>query len=108
MSTTLRALNDNILFTWIDDQEEEFTTSFGLVIQRKTDRSRPRWGRVISVGPLSTAKVGEYILPENVPDPYGGFYEIDGKLVEVWRTTDAMTIAVTDDKSITETMNADY
>ena len=106
--TDLKTWGTNILFTWCDEETAEFTTSFGLVIQRKLDKTRPRWGKIIAVGSLSTAVAGEYLLPENVPEPYGAHHEIDSKLVEVWRTTDERTICVTDDITATYCLNGDY
>ena len=79
----LKVVNEyTCLFVWVDELEDFFEHSSGLIIRRTLDRSRPRWGKVVVAHPTSSVQVGEYILPEAAHDYFGGVY--DG--IEVWMT----------------------
>ena len=97
----LKVVNDNILFVWIDKHEMETVTEGGIILQRTLSRDRNRWGQIVAVGPLSSARVGEYVLPYDAVEPYGCNY--NG--YEIWRTTDEHVLAVTEDINVALPLN---
>ena len=108
--TTLRPLKDNILFTWLDGEEDETTTASGIVLTRDLNKERNRWGRIIAVGPHSTARVGEFILCDNHVEPYGAKHPDDkrtdrNEARDVWRVRDENVLCVTDDYNVTMPLN---
>jgi co-chaperonin GroES (HSP10) len=110
--TTLRTFKDNILFTWVDAQEQEVTLASGIVLQRKLDKNRDRWGVIIAVGPLSTATVGEYILPDSHVEAYGAKHpdsnqDVRDSVSDVWRVRDENVLCVSNDISVTTPFNSD-
>lgn len=110
--TTLRPLKDSILFKWVDADEQEVTLSSGIVLQRTLNVNRNRWGIIIAVGPLSTAKVGEYILCDKAAEAYGAKHpdspqdQRDSKR-DVWRVRDSDVLCVTTHKDVTMPLNDD-
>lgn len=108
----LKPLYDSILFTWLDADEVEYVLESGIILQRSLDAHRERWGKVIAVGPLSTAKVGEYILPDRHVEPYGAKHpeasqDVRNSTTDVWRVRDNDVLCVTDDYHMTKPMNSD-
>ncbi len=108
--TTLKPLKDSILFIWLDADEFETTTSSGIVLQRTLNTARNRWGKIIAVGPLSTAKVGEYILCDNHVEAYGAKHPDSpqnerNEKRDVWRVRDENVICVTSDYNVTLPLN---
>ena len=99
--TTLHPITDTIVFTWVDEQEDEFVTTSGIVVKRTLDKTRQRWGLVVAVGPLSQAVAGQYILPANANNPFGGVY----CGLELWACKDKDVIVMSDDKTITQVTN---
>lgn len=99
----LKPLKDNILFQWIDDFEQETTLASGIVLQRSLNKERNRWGQIIAVGPLSQAKVGEYILPADHVEAYGAHCE-DVK-EQIWRVRDENVLLLSTDYNHTEPLN---
>lgn len=99
----LRAIDNAVIYAWIDELEDEFVLQSGIAIARTLDRTRPRWGKVVAVGPESLVKVGQYVLPENTHDCFGAVY--NG--LELWKTYDEWVVLASSDPKITQTMNGD-
>lgn len=102
MSTILKPFKDNILFQWLDGTETETVHSSGIILTRDLRKDRNRWGIIIAVGPLSTAKVGEYILPDSHVEAYGAKHpdaqqDVRNEKTEVWRVRDENVLLVTSD-----------
>lgn len=102
----LKPLKDNILFTWLDAEEDDRTTASGIIISKELSGSKNRWGRIIAVGPLSNAKVGEFILCESEVEAWGAKHPDDPRCnrdpkYDVWRVRDENVIAVTSDYNVT-------
>lgn len=90
-----------VLFTWMDDHEQEFTHASGLIIKRELNTKRERWGRVVKTTDDSELKVGEFILPEKVDPEFGTVY--NG--IELWRTYDEHILLVSSDITATYSIN---
>jgi len=99
--TKIKPLGDNIVFYWVDDVEDSYELSSGIVIARTLSKNRDRWGKIVAVGPKSAAEVGQYVLPDKVCEPFGAMWEG----LEIWRTRDDMVVCVSDDYEVTKTMN---
>jgi hypothetical protein len=98
--TKLEAINDTVVFYWVDDESLEFKTGAGIIIQRNLRKDRDRWGCVVSTGPKVTqVAVGEYILPEKVNNPFGAVYQG----LEVWATAEENIILASSDYEDTKT-----
>ena len=94
-----------VLFQFVDELEgqQEFKTSFGLVIERKLAKNKPRWGKCIKSTADCEVKPGEFFLPENTIEPYG--CNING--VELWRCKDSDISLVADDIEAVNEYNED-
>lgn len=112
--TILKPLSDNILFVWLDSLHKEYTLPSGIILQRTLSKQRQRWGQIIAVGPNSTAKVGEYVLPDSHVEPYGAKHpdienqELRNETTDIWRIRDENVFCVTSDYTLTQPMNSDY
>lgn len=96
----LQALRNNIMFKFLDEttgSQGKFTdqkTPSGIVIPTlDSSQKLPRWGQVISAGPLSAAKEGEYILIEALMWTNG--VVLDGE--KYWKTEDSKVLLATTD-----------
>ena len=99
--TTIRALNNNVIFKFLDIRTSEKgsfieTTLSGIIIPRTNSTQRVhRWGVVVSAGPKATVTEGDYILIEALMWMEG--VRINEEMV--WKTDDSKILAVTDDVS---------
>lgn len=116
-NTQLEAFDKWVVFRWVDTikEEREFVRN-GILIQRKTDKNRTRWGLVVTAGPNSKIKAGQYILPEKtygwdspaIQQVEGGNYYLDGedeKIVTLFKTKEQWCAFVSDDISVTYATN---
>jgi co-chaperonin GroES (HSP10) len=117
----ITAFNNWIVFRWLDSESDksEMVLKSGIVVQRKRDKKRARWGEVIAVGPTAPVRVGQYIMPEKTygwDSPYiqqveGGMCYLDGpqhRLVTLYKTKEEWCLFVTDDIKDTYSTNDDY
>lgn len=99
----LRAIGDNILVVWIDHLEKEYE-HHGLIFKRTLDRTRERWGVVISVGQrVKNVKAGDFITVENVAVPWGAAWM--GTYEHVWCVYEKDILLVSNDYDHTKTLN---
>ena len=109
--SNLRPLSNNVLFVWVDEIKgnEDYQHASGLIIERKLDRTRDRWGKVIAVGADELdIEVGDYILPEKTHEPFGANHivkEFADQNIEVWMTKAKDILLVSQDETVTHTMN---
>jgi hypothetical protein len=105
--TTLRPLNNTILFTFLDqttgDKGKFVERTRGAIIIPVLDSAQNathRWGKVHSVGPkVDGVQPGEYVLIEALM--WTRASEIDG--AKIWKTNDEKVLCVTDDINLTLT-----
>lgn len=97
---TLRPLNNNIMFQFLDStggSKGRFTDTHrsGIILVPSVDsQKKARWGLVLSVGPkVEGVQPGDYILIEALMWMEGT--KVDG--VPMWKTDDTKVLAVTDD-----------
>ena len=108
--TTLTPLRDSILFVWLDAEESETKTTSGIVLKRDLNKNRNRWGRIIAVGPLSQAKVGEYICPDSHVEAWGAKHpdsnqELRDSASDIWRVRDENVLVLSSDYNDTLPLN---
>lgn len=90
-----------ILFVWQDELEPaEHTNHFGFILQNNLSKDKPRWGKVVKATPDSGVNVGEWIMPEDVKEPFGC---VIGD-VEHWRTVSSKVLLVTDDLNVVKNL----
>ena len=107
----IQVLTNGIVFRWLDSYADDVFVKSGLIITRKKDKDRARWGRVLAIGPeVTQVAVGEYIMPEKTQQPFGALVkdEYDHKLVEYWKTYESDIMLVTDDIKDTYQTNDEY
>lgn len=105
--TTLRPLNNSVLFSFLDqttgDKGKFVERSRGSIIIPVLDsaqNSTHRWVEVVAVGPKAEGvQPGDYALVEALQWTFGS--EFEGK--KIWRTIDTKIIVVTNDLSATLT-----
>jgi len=101
-------LNDSVLFEFLDEtsgSQGKFTdrirSEVGIIIPnigRNHDSKKPRWGRVLAIGPkVDGISVGEYILIEAMMWSNGTKH--DGQ--SFWKTDPSRIMMVTDDINAT-------
>ena len=99
----IHLVNPNtVLFVWVDELEESFTHSSGLVIARTLSKERERWGQVV-VSNCFDVELGEFIVIEKPTEPFGAV--IGG--IEHWTVTRDNIMYASKDKSCTETYTGD-
>lgn len=109
--SNVRPLSSNVLFVWCDEiaDNKTFTHKSGLIIDRKIDRTRDRWGKVIAIGPNEKEiEVGDFILPEKTHQPFGAnaiLEELKNQNIEVWMTNADDILLISKDESVTHSLN---
>ena len=99
----IHLVNPNtVLFVWVDELEESFTHSSGLVIARTLSKERERFGVVVKTN-IADLQVGEYIVVSGTHEPFGCVINS----LEHWMSSLDQILYVTNDKSVTETYTGD-
>ena len=117
----VQPLDDWIIIRWMDTfkEESEFKRS-GLVIQRKLERTRGNWAKVIAIGPkVQHVKVGEFVLPTQTYKQFSEYpNEVEGGMVSLtgeptgpfviyYKTKEEWCPLVSDDIAATYELNSE-
>lgn len=102
----LKVQNKKVLFVWVDECEGLEFERNGLIIQRKPDAQRMRWGKVVAIGDKVTdVAIDEYILPEATQEPFGAKLRQGEEEIEVWACQENDIMCTTDDVAETYNLN---
>lgn len=99
--TTLHALHNNVIFTFLDDtagSKGAFTetTISGIIIPRTNNTQKAhRWAEVVAAGPDTQLQPGDFILIEALM--WMEAVKVDDR--KVWKTDDSKILAVTNDRA---------
>jgi hypothetical protein len=101
-SSLTLANEDTALFIWVDEVEDEFTHSSGIVIKKTLAKNRERWGQVM-ISNIPGLEVGEYIVVDAVHEPFGCV--ING--LEHWMSYSKNIVCASPDHEVTNTFAGD-
>lgn len=93
---------NSIMFIWMDELEDEFTHSSGLVIQKNLAKDKERWGQVV-ISSIPDLLPGDFIVVSDVHEPFGCV--LNG--LEHWMTYEKDVVLSTKDKSLTNNLAGD-
>lgn len=95
-----KAIEDGILFTFVEETSGgafENATDWGFVVQSKVeDPTKPRWAKVIDVGPkVKLISKGQYILVENLM--WTTSLSLNENDEKFWKTNEKHVMCVSDE-----------
>ena len=81
----LKPTKNWIIIEWTDQALDKTFDRSGIVIQRKLERTRANWAKVIAIGPLvKNIKVGDFVLPMQTYKQYSEYpQEVEGGMISL-------------------------
>jgi co-chaperonin GroES (HSP10) len=103
---SIRAKHDEVIVTDLEFGERKLASGIILTSDNgKSEGIRPRWGRIIAVGPKQEQyKVGQWILIAHGRWTRGAEIELDGEEMVIHRVDINEILLYSDDKPTDETM----
>jgi len=103
---SIRAKHDEIIVTDMDFSERKLSSGIVLLSDNgKSEGIRPRWGRIIAIGPKQTQfRVGQWILVAHGRWTRGADIELDGVAMTIHRVDINEILLYSDDRPTDETL----
>jgi co-chaperonin GroES (HSP10) len=103
---SIRAKHDEIIVTDMDFAERRLASGIVLLSDNgKSEGIRPRWGRIVAIGPKQTQfKVGQWILVAHGRWTRGAEIELDGEEMVIHRVDINEILLYSDNRPTDETM----
>lgn len=103
---SLRAKHDEVIVTDMEFKERQLQSGIILMSDNgKSEGIRPRWGRIIAVGPKQEQfRVGQWILISHGRWTRGAEIELDGVEMIIHRVDIEEILLVSDEQPVDETM----
>jgi co-chaperonin GroES (HSP10) len=105
----IRAKHDEVIVTDMDFKERKLSSGVILLSDNgKSEGIRPRWGRIIAIGPKQTQyKVGQWILISHGRWTRGAEIELDGEEMVIHRVDTDEILLISNERPVDESLGLD-